>query len=512
VGPPKVGWLDWSDEAFARARAEDKPVVLDLGAAWCHGCRVMDQSTYGDPEVIELLNRDYVPVRVDSDRRPDIQERYTLGGWPTTAFLTPDGRLMGGQTYVDRNQMKQLLVQLKIGFTTHRAKIAEEIARRDAKIAEVLERDLPGVADLTMEIFRKTVRGILGTFDTLHAGFGQAPKFPLVGSLRVILQAFHETGGPDLEAVLVRTLDAMAERGMYDHERGGFFHYVTNATWSAPRFEKLAEDNAQLIRLYLDAGVVTGEEKYLRKAAHALAWAQGTLRDPERGVWGGSQRGDEGYYAANPKERARRAPPPVDPTVFTPACAAMAQAYLRAAEVLGDEAYARTALRALDWLLENAIRDGRVAHYHDGEPRFFDLARDPIALAGALLDAHDHTGEGRYREAAAGLLRALPDRFYSEVERGLVDRAVDAPGIGDLARPRKLISENALAAEAYARLGDEESLRWADRLLRSFPDFLDSYGHDTAEYALAADRRVRPAVEAGPGALRDFAPRRKVVR
>ena len=516
MGPPQVGWLDWSDEAFARARAEDKPVVLDLGAAWCQGCHVMDRDTYGDPEVVELLNRDYVPVRVDSDRRPDLHERYNLGGWPTTAFLTPDGRLMGGATYVDRNQMKQLLVQLKTGYATHRDKIAGEIARRDEKIAEVLGKDLPGVGAITMEIFRKTVRGIIGSFDTLHAGFGEAPKFPLTASLRVVLQAWQETEGPDLEAVLVRTLDAIGDRGMYDHERGGFFHYVTNNTWSAARFEKLCEDNAQLIRLYLDAGVATGLEKYLDKAVHALAWATETLLDPDRGVFLGSQRGDDVYYGASPRERARRPLPPVDRTVFLPASAAMASAWLRAAEVLGDEGFAKTALRGLDWLLSNMVRNGKVAHYHDGEPRILDLGRDPAALALALIDAHEHTGEGRWLDAAAGLLARLPERFYSEVERGLVDRAVDAGGVGDLARPRKNLAENAQAAEAYGRLwairGDPEHRSWAERLLKSFPDFLDGYGHDTAEYALAADWLVRPPVDVRPSDLRGYVPRRRVVR
>jgi uncharacterized protein YyaL (SSP411 family) len=511
-----VAWSEWSDESFARARAEDKPVVLDLGAAWSYGCAVMDRETYGDPEVVELLNRDYVPVRVDSDRRPDLHERYNLGGWPTTAFLTPDAKLIGGGTYLERNQMKQLLVQLKTGFKAHREKIAEEIARRDEKIAEVLGKDLPGVAAITMEIFRKTVRGVLGSFDTLYAGFGEAPKFPLTASLRIILQAWQETEGPDLEAVLIRTLDAMADRGMYDHERGGFFHYVTNNTWTSARFEKLCEENALLIRLYLDAGVATGQEKYVDKAVHAMAWATETLLDPGRGVFAGSQRGDDDYYGASSRERAKRKPPPVDRTVFVPASAAMAQAWLRASEVLDDEGFAETALRGLEWLRSSMVQDGKVAHYHDGAPRILDLARDPVALALAFLDAHDHTGEAKWIDAAEALLAGLPARFYSEVERGLIDRAVDAGGLGDLARPRRNMVENAQAAEGFARLwtirGNEEHRRWAERLLRSFPDFLDGYGHETAEYAVAADWLVRPAVEVRAGALRPYVPRRRVAR
>src|SRR6185503_10812689 len=147
-----VRWFDWSEEAFRKARSEDKPIVMDLTAPWSHGCRVMDAQVYADPEIAALLNRDYVPLRVDCDRRPDINDRFNLGGWPTTAFLTPNGELLGGATFVPRDQMKQLLVQLKVGYAANRHRIAEEISRRDQKIREALEPQYSGVAQLTMEI------------------------------------------------------------------------------------------------------------------------------------------------------------------------------------------------------------------------------------------------------------------------------------------------------------------------------------------------------------------------
>ena len=511
-----VPWLPWSDAAFARARELDHPVVLDLGAPWSHGCRVLDATTYADPEVVDLLSRDYVPVRVDRDRRPDVDDRFNLGGWPTTAFLTPGGKLLGGTTYADAAQMKQLLVQLKLGWAQHRAKIDEEIEKRDRKIAEALAKPLPPLPAVTMEILRKTVRGIVATFDNLHGGFGQAPKFPLPESLRIVLQAFQETEAPDFRAVIVKTLDAMGDRGLYDAERGGFFHYVTTDVWTAPRTEKLCEDNALILRLFLDAGVTTGVEKYLARARHALAWVRATLLDPARGVFFGSQAGDADYYGADPRARAALPPPALDRTVFTPASCAMASTFLRAAQVLGEEDFARTALQGLRWLLDEMVLDGKVAHYHDGEPRFRELARDPIALATSCLDAYDHSGGAEWLEAAGRLAASLPERFWSEVERGLVDRAVDAPAFGDLAMARRTLSENGPAAALFARLwrraGREEDRLWADRLLRGFPDFLDGYGHETAEYAQAADELIRPpqAVARTPAGLRPYVPRRIV--
>ena len=512
----RVEWLPWSDEAFARAKAADRPVVLDIGASWSYGCRVMDDTTYADPEIVELLTRDYVPVRVDRDRRPDVDDRFNLGGWPTTAFLTPDGKLLGGTTYADTAQMKQLLVQLKDGWVRHRSMIDEEIDRRDQKIAEALDKPLPTLGAVTMEVFRKTVRGIVATFDSLHGGFGQAPKFPLTGSLRVVLQALEETQGPDFRAVLVKTLDAVGDKGLRDEERGGFFHYVTTNHWTSPRFEKLCEENAQLIRLFLDAAETAGVEKYRTRAREALDWAQATLLDPSRGVFFGSQAADDDFYAADPRAREGRPAPAVDRTVYTNASCAMASAFLRATEVLGEPRWAETARRGLDWILKTMVRDGRVAHYHDGEPRLWDLARDPIALATACLDAYDQDGGRAWLDAADRLVADLPKRFWSEVEKGLVDRAADAGGVGDLARGRRTLSENGLAAGAFARLwritGNEEHRRWAERLLRAFPDFLDGYGHETAEYATAADWLVREPREVArtPEGLRPYVPRRIV--
>ena len=514
--PVNVQWFEWSDEAFRKAQAEDKPVILNLTATWSHGCREMAEATYGDGEVAEFLNRDYVPVRVDTDRRPDINDRYNLGGWPTTAFLTPGGDLMGGTTYVELAQMKQLLVQLKAGYARERHRLAEEIARRDEKIAQALEKAPAGVAKIDMEIFRKTVRGIVTTFDSIHGGFGQAPKFPLIASLRVVLQALHETQGPDFQQVFVKTLDAMGDRGMYDAPRGGWFHYVTNDLWTAPRFEKMGEDNAGLIKLYLDASLVTGREKYLERAVAALQWARGTLLDPERGVFFGSQHADEDFYMARPDQLAGRPAPSVDRTVFTNASAAMASAFLRAAQVLEMPEMAEIALRGLDWLLKECATAEGVAHYHDGKPQLAVLVRDPIALASALLDAFDHTGDRRRLEAAEGMTEALPKRFWCGPQKALADRAVDALDRGELAKLKVNLHENALAADNFARLwritGKEEHRAWAEKLLLAFPDFLDGYSHATAEYALAADWIVRPPEVVKPGGLKAYVPRRIVAR
>ncbi|HZF00023.1 MAG TPA: hypothetical protein VE981_23645, partial [Planctomycetota bacterium] len=255
------------------------------------------------------------------------------------------------------------------------------------------------------------------------------------------------------------------------------------------------------------------------RALHALEWVKTRLLDPDRGVFFGSQAANDDYYAAIPKERQKMEPPPVDRTVFVPGSAAMASAFLRAAQVTGDESWAATALRGLDWLLRECTRDGAVAHYHDGEARVFVLARGPVALASTLLDAWDHSGEKRYLDAAETMTEEVLRRFWSEAEKGIVDRAVDAIDCGDLCRQRKNMPENALTAENFARLwritGAERHKRCAEKVLLSYPDFEDSYGHPTAEYALAADWMVRAPEEvraSEPVALRPYVLRRLVRR
>ena len=327
VGPDavrsgKVGWLEWGEEAFRRAEGEDKPVVLFITASWCAPGHEMERTTFDDDEVATLLNRDYVPIRIDSDRRPDINERYNLDGWPTTAFLTPRGSIIGGGTFMAAQDLRVLLVKLLGGYRSHREQIEEEIARREEKIAKVLQSKHTGLAKLTPEVFRKTVRGIVAGFDPVNAGFGKAPKFPMVSCLRVVLQALAETGGADFGNVLTRTLDAMGDRGMYDAVEGGFFHCVTNDTWAIPRFEKMGEDNAGLITLYLDASLVTGEEKYRDKALHAAAWVRTRLSDPDRGVFYGSQASDSDYYMTSVDDRKRREPPPVSCAASRPSTSA----------------------------------------------------------------------------------------------------------------------------------------------------------------------------------------------
>jgi uncharacterized protein YyaL (SSP411 family) len=248
----------------------------------------------------------------------------------------------------------------------------------------------------------------------------------------------------------------------------------------------------------------------------AVQWARQTILDPDRGVFGTSQYADEEYYTSRPEVRAQRPVPSVDRVVTVTASAAMATAFLRASQVLEWAELGELALRGLDWLLRECAHPDGVAHYHDGAPRLPVLLRDPVALALAALEAFDHTGEARFRDAASEIARSLPRRFWSEALKGLADRAVDALDRGDLSKLKVNLPENAQAAELFARLWrtgrDPEDRQWAEKLLLSFPDLYDGYSHQTAEYALAADWLVREPESVKPSQLKGFVPRRVVAR
>src|SRR5262245_28817817 len=175
-----IEWLPWGTDAFARAAREGKPILLSLTAAWCRACHEMDRTTYADPAVADLVNARFVPVRVDTDRRPDINERYNLGGWPTTAFLTPDGRLITGATFVPVDRMRGVLSRVAAAFETRASELAAVDDKEAAEYTEYTDQ-----AELVTAVF--------STFDEEHGGFGVEPKFPHAAPVQLALALFRET-------------------------------------------------------------------------------------------------------------------------------------------------------------------------------------------------------------------------------------------------------------------------------------------------------------------------------
>ncbi|MBI2931395.1 MAG: thioredoxin domain-containing protein [Planctomycetes bacterium] len=469
-----IQWLEWSDEAFRRAQKEDKPILLSLGAFWDPWSRLMERDTYADTDVAILINRDYVPVRVDVDRRPDIHDRYQTGGLPGTVFLTPQGDLLWGTGFMDASQMKQILARLREGFASQRSRLSEAIRERDAKIARVLAGRPADRAALGEEVLRRTVSGIMRTVDASNGGFGSAPKLPMIPSLRLLLRMGDEAS----RRILQKTLDAMMERGLHDAGEGGFHRACATEMWGASCTEKLAIDNAGHIRLYLEAGRALRDPRYLECARATATWAMKVLYDPARAAFGNSQ-------AAN-----------VDRTLIAEANAEMAGALI----ATGDETFATAGRRAIETVLAECRDPERgLARYIDGEPRGFGILRDHAAVARTLIDTYEFFADRRYLVEAERLLEFIWNRFWDEAEQGLLDRRPGFEELGELRLKRRNIDDNAIACQATLRWaahsGDHRWHTKVERALASLPATGAEYGHPTAELAVAVEWLVRPIIE-----------------
>jgi len=296
-----VDWHPWGDEAFEKAKREDKPVFLSVGYSTCYWCHVMEKESFEDEEVAAILNAHYVPIKVDREERPDVDKHYMTatqlmtgrGGWPNSVWLTPEGEPWMAGTYFPKPQFMSALNQLAGAWENRR----EDVEQQAAQIAARMERigSLPESAakEPSMELVRSAAGRLAGRFEPEHAGFGSAPKFPPHCTLR-LLMALAAVDGEPLPESVTRTLDAMWLGGMHDHIGGGFHRYSTDTEWLLPHFEKMLYDNARLLRNYAEAAAATREPRYRRAVADIFRWLTRKMTHPEGGFYSAIDSGEVG--------------------------------------------------------------------------------------------------------------------------------------------------------------------------------------------------------------------------
>ncbi len=303
-----VHWQPWGEAAFARAQAEDKPILLDIGAVWCHWCHVMDGESYEDAEVAKLINDLFVAVKVDRDERPDVDARYQAavsaisgqGGWPLTAFLTPDGRPYFGGTYIPRDDrygrpgIGRVLVAMANVWRERRDEALETAGSVMSAIEHNESFSGRGGAPLSRALVEKITAAILTQFDPHNGGFGSQPKFPHPTALDLLLQAAVVHGNEQARGAFVITLEKMARGGVYDQLAGGFHRYSVDEHWGVPHFEKMLYDNTELLRNYVHGYQSFVREDFLETAREIIGWLDGTMTDRARGGFYGSQDADVG--------------------------------------------------------------------------------------------------------------------------------------------------------------------------------------------------------------------------
>ena len=493
----EIRWRPWGAPAFAEAQRVGKPVLLSLSAVWCHWCHVMDETSYSDPEVIRLINDEFVPVRVDNDQRPDVNARYNMGGWPTTAFLTPEGEILAGATYVPPEQMRELLLQVNAHYREHREEVAQKVAELRQRRASIAVTP-PG--SLTPDIPRTVLRAIIDAYDPVYGGFGEAPKFPHADSIALLLHIYRRSRDPDLLHIARKTLQSMAHSALFDHEWGGFFRYATRRDWSEPHYEKMLEDNAQLLRCFLSLYRITGDENHAAVASGIIQYLEAKLRDHQLGFFYGSQDADEEFYRLPASQRDHRPQPFIDRRCYTAWNALAASAYLEASWSLSRPQLAATALRTLDYLWAHLrAPEGGLYRYYDGQKAAVPgILADQAQAARAFLDAYEVAGDRQHLHRAAELARFIAERFADHAGSGFYDLSDQAEGVGRLAERQRTPQDNAACADVFLRLHhltrEEAFLPLARQALEAFAGVYHNLGQFAASYAHQVDIYLNPPV------------------
>ncbi|MGH7699351.1 MAG: thioredoxin domain-containing protein [Gemmatimonadales bacterium] len=490
-----VHWWPWGDAAFARARAEDKPMLLDIGAAWCHWCHVMDGESYDDPATAEVLNGEFVCVKVDRDERPDVDARYQRavqaltgqGGWPLTAFLTPEGEVFFGGTYFPpegnrygRPGFPTILRHVARLYREERDKVAQSARTIREHVGKSLDEAQAGAPDGAL--LERAADQIVRLCDIRYGGFGSAPKFPHPGACDFLLARWYDTKADWLREVVEKTLGGMARGGVRDHVGGGFHRYAVDERWIVPHFEKMSYDNSELLRAYLNAGAAFDAPRLREVAIGIVDWVLGVLADPGRGTFGASQDadvapGDDGdYWTWTPDELQEALPDEAALPVARDILDVSEQGemhhnprknvlwYRRLPATDEERAVLRSALTKL-----KAARDRRPAPFVD----MTAYVNWNAMMAGAFL------------QAGAALDRPDCNAIALRVLENIWSRAWDAAGgmshIIGRPEPRGLLDDNVQAAaaflDAYEATGET---RWLERATSVMDYCAREHGDDAA--------------------------------
>ena len=477
-----VDWYPWGEEAHEKARREGKPIFLSIGYSACHWCHVMERESFEHEDIARLLNAHFVPVKVDREERPDLDEIYMdavqaltgRGGWPMSVWLTPDLKPFYGGTYFPRSSRQGMP-----GFEDLLARIAafwrerrDELVRDAAALTQTLVRLAQGSGSsfpLDTSVFEATLRQLRGDFDPRWGGFGPAPKFSAHLAVELILR--RGTGQDRIMAV--RTLDAMWEGGMYDHLGGGFARYSVDERWLVPHFEKMLYDNAQLATCYLSAFQALGNPRYAAIARETLDYLLRDLRDPLGGFHSSEDADSEGeegkFYVFTPTE--------VEAVLLPEDAALFCEAF--GITVPGNFEHGKSVLHrfsALDLPKRHGlstedleirlaelratmlrVRNGRIRPAKDDKV----LASWNGLVVSALARGFQRLGEARYLEAAEACARFLQSVFWKDGRFLRVYRA------GTAHVPGFLEDYGAVAdglVDLYEAGFDTRWLRWAEEL------------------------------------------------
>ena len=308
-----VDWYPWGEEAFARARKENKPIFLSVGYSTCYWCHVMKRESFENEDIARILNKYFIAIKVDRERRPDIDETYMIatqiitggGGWPNSVFLTPDLKPFSAGTYFPRDDFERLLKKTAVEWKENERFLRHEGERVSGIISNILNRRV-AARRLTTELVRQSGSKIMRDADEFHGGFDTAPKFPNEPLLMFLLQLAAGHGDREALETVTRTLDAMLDGGIHDQVGGGFHRYAIDNVWRVPHFEKMLYNQAQMVRVLLQAYRLTGKQRYADAARRTLSYVEHYMTSNEGGFYSAwdaeSEKREGAYYVWTPEQ------------------------------------------------------------------------------------------------------------------------------------------------------------------------------------------------------------------
>ena len=470
----RVEWRSWGPEAFAEAERTATPILLSLTATWCGACHEMDARTYAEPRIAANINDSFVPIRVDVDRHPRVRERYNMGGFPTTAFLTPQGELLTGATYLGPDGMRQVVDRIR--------ELWSEKGASAGRIPRALADEPTPAGELSERIEEHIAGQLSEQFDPHHGGWGTEAKFPMPRTIEFALKRERQQA--------LQTLDAIAQH-LHDTVDGGFFRFATSGDWSDVRYEKTLDTNAALLRAFANAYLYTGDEAYREPAARTVDYLTDTL-------WtgiaiGGSQGPGQGaaYYSLSADERADHDSPRSDLTVFAGGNALAVDALLTYYSYTDDETartYAERILAALEGELVETD-SGVVTHYRTGEETGeTHLLEDAAHVVNGWTRAHQVLGDSRYSTVA----RRVADEAVDVLHDDGAFRDGPARGEGLCDRPLYPIDSGVELADGLLDLavltGEPRYRELATAAIEAFAGAWDRIGVQVAGYGSVAAR------------------------
>tara|TARA_B100001146_G_scaffold37331_1_gene30965 strand:- start:3708 stop:5345 length:1638 start_codon:yes stop_codon:yes gene_type:complete len=448
----------------------------------------MDDDTYSDPEVQDLLNEHFVTIRVDNDHRPDINARYNVGGWPTTAFLTGHGGLIGGATYLPPEQLISMITEFAEAYKNDRPTLYTQ-ARDLLNTRKDHAQRFVASSQLEESMTDRVSRIVVGSYDATNGGFGSEPKFPNASILRFLNHQYRTTGEDFFASMLIKTLDSLSDGQVHDSSDGGFFRHCAQADWTQPQHEKMLEDNLRLAREFLDASILLDRPKYRETAKQTFDYLLEQLYDPAVPGFRGSQGAHSDYFSLSPDQRTADARPESDPSCYASNNGLAVTVLLDAAWKLGDLSLQTKALQTLE-ALDSAARSGSFSHVYSEQcpsdvPAFFT---DWVWLLTALVQAHGNTAAEGYLERAVAVAQIMVDGFFDQKAGGFFDIEDQPDGIGHLQIKEKVLADNTVAAQALIRLHqttrNADYRQIAEATLSAFVETFREQGEFAADYGL----------------------------